>query len=154
MTSTWTGQYMERAKKALGSKQRHYMTMEHQRGGAYISNQVRKHACHLTSKHYTHIFIRYRKILKKKKSSTRLKEKKRIIELIIKENHCCDLGTERKMRRTLPLGNFQKKKKEERSKKQVQTLPIGWTFVGRSPVKIYQCDCEGRSPMKIDRVSV
>jgi hypothetical protein len=29
------------------------------------------------------------------------------------------------MRRTLPLGNFQKKKKEERSKKQVQTLPIG-----------------------------
>ena len=47
----------------------------------------------------------------KKKSSARLKEKKRkkrIIELIIKENHCCDLGMERKMRRTLPLGNFQK----------------------------------------------
>ena len=31
----------------------------------------------------------------------------------MKENHCCDLGAERKMRRTLPLGNFQKKKKEE-----------------------------------------
>jgi hypothetical protein len=50
-----------------------------------------------------------------KKSPARLKEKKkkkekRIIELIIKENHCCDLGTGRKMRRTLPLGNFQKKK--------------------------------------------
>ena len=46
------------------------------------------------------------------------KKKKRIIELIIKENHCCDLGTERKMRRTLPLGNFQKEEEEERSKKQ------------------------------------
>jgi hypothetical protein len=45
-------------------------------------------------------------------------KKKRIIELIIKENHCCDLGTERKMRRTLPLGNFQKEEEEERSKKQ------------------------------------
>jgi hypothetical protein len=44
----------------------------------------------------------------KKKNKTKEKEKKkrekRIIELIIKENHCCDLGTERKMRRTLPLG--------------------------------------------------
>jgi hypothetical protein len=33
-------------------------------------------------------------------------KKKRIIELIIKENHCYDLGTGRKMRRTLPLGNL------------------------------------------------
>jgi hypothetical protein len=41
------------------------------------------------------------------------KKKKRIIELIIKENHCCDPRTGRKMRRTLPLGNFQKKKEEE-----------------------------------------
>jgi hypothetical protein len=75
------------------------------------------HACHLTSKHSTHIFIHYRKILKKK-NPARLKEKKkkkekRIIELIIKENHCCDLGTERKMRRTLPLGNFQEEEEEE-----------------------------------------
>jgi hypothetical protein len=53
----------------------------------------------------------------KKKSPARLKErKKRIIELIIKENHCCDPGTRRKMRKTLPLGIFQKKKREERSK--------------------------------------
>jgi hypothetical protein len=48
----------------------------------------------------------------KKKSPARLKgkkrKKKRIIELIIKENHCCDPGTRRKMRKTLPLGNFQK----------------------------------------------
>jgi uncharacterized radical SAM superfamily protein len=109
---------MERAKKALVSKQRHLMTMEHRRGGTYISNQVRMHACHLTSKHCTHIF--YRKIIKKKKQ----KKQKKIIELIIKENHCCDLGTERKMRRTLPLENFQKKKN--------------------------QCECKGRSPMKID----
>jgi hypothetical protein len=65
---------------------------------------------------------------KRKKESSKIerkREKKRIIELIIKENHCCDLGTERKMRRTLPLGNFQKEEEEERSKKQVQTLPTG-----------------------------
>jgi hypothetical protein len=72
--------------------------------------------------HCTHIFICYRKILKKKsparlkkKNKTKEKEKKkrekRIIELIIKENHCCDLGTERKMRRTLPLGIFFFKKR-------------------------------------------
>jgi hypothetical protein len=29
------------------------------------------------------------------------------------------------MRRTLPLGNFQKEEEEERRKKQVQTLPTG-----------------------------
>jgi hypothetical protein len=29
------------------------------------------------------------------------------------------------MRRTLPLGNFQKEEEEDRSKKQVQTLPTG-----------------------------
>jgi hypothetical protein len=63
---------MERAKKALVSKQRHLMTMEHQRGGTYISNQVRMHACHLTSKHCTHIFIYY-----KKKSPARLKKKQK-----------------------------------------------------------------------------
>jgi hypothetical protein len=50
----------------------------------------------------------------KKKSPARLKErKKRIIELIIKENHCCDPGTRRKMRKTLPLGIFQKKKEKK-----------------------------------------
>jgi hypothetical protein len=67
---------MERAKKALVSKQRHPMTMEHQKGGTYISNQVRMHACHLSSKHCTHIFIRYRKN-SQKKSPARLKEKKK-----------------------------------------------------------------------------
>jgi hypothetical protein len=71
------GQYMERAKKALVSKQRHLMTMEHQREGTHISNQVRMHACHLTSKHCTHIFICYRKILKKKKSSKIEKKRKK-----------------------------------------------------------------------------
>jgi hypothetical protein len=86
---------MERAKKALVSKQRHLMTMEHRRGGTYFLNQKKKKK-------------------KKKKNKTKGKkkrERKKIIELIIKENHCCDLGTERKMRRTLPLGNFQKNKK-------------------------------------------
>jgi hypothetical protein len=65
------------------------------------------HACHLTSKHCTHIFIRYRKILKKK-----------VIELIIKENHCCDPGTRRKMRneKNPTIRKFSKIKEEERSK--------------------------------------
>jgi len=39
----------------------------------------------------------------------------------MKENHCCDLGAERKMRRTLPLGNFQKKKKSPARLKQKKT---------------------------------
>jgi hypothetical protein len=60
------------------------------------------------------------------------KEKKRIIELMITENHVCDPGMERKVRRTLPLGNFQKKKRKKEK-----------TNVS-----------EGRSPKKIDHVSV
>jgi hypothetical protein len=116
---------MKRIKKALVSKQRHLMTMKHRRGGTYISNHIRMHACHLTSKHCTYIFICYRKILKKNNNKTKEKKRKRerererIIELIIKENHCCDLGTERKMRRTLPLGNFQKRKKKRKKKTKV-----------------------------------
>jgi len=46
--STRMSQYIKKAKKALDNKQRHPMTMKHQRGGTYISNQVRIHACHLT----------------------------------------------------------------------------------------------------------
>jgi hypothetical protein len=74
------------------------------KGGTYISNQVRMHACHLTLKHYTYFLFCFvaRKILnvvqqdwgpKKEK-----KEKKegRIIELIITENHGCDLETGRR----------------------------------------------------------
>ena len=48
--STQMSQYIEKTKKALECKQRHLVTMEHQRGGTYISNQVRMHAYHLTSK--------------------------------------------------------------------------------------------------------
>jgi hypothetical protein len=59
MTGTWMSQYIKRVKKALDSKQRHPMTMEHQKRGTYISNQVRMHACHLTSKHCTHIFYSF-----------------------------------------------------------------------------------------------
>jgi len=44
--STQMSKYMGRAKKASVSKQRHLMTTEHQRGGTYISNQVRMHALH------------------------------------------------------------------------------------------------------------
>ena len=67
MASTWMSQCIGRTKKALGYKQGHPMAMEHQRGGGtYISNQVRMHAYHLTSKkkNHLHIFLNcYRKIL-------------------------------------------------------------------------------------------
>ena len=86
--------------------------MEHRRGGIYISNQVRKHALH------TYFYLLQENPLKKsparlkkKQKKRKKKREKRIIELIIKENHCCDPRTERKMRRTVPLGNFQKKKR-------------------------------------------
>jgi hypothetical protein len=70
---------MERANKALDSKQRHPMTMKHQRGGTYISNQVRMHACHLTLKHCTHIF--YSSQENPQRSPARLKKKRK------KKNH-------------------------------------------------------------------
>jgi hypothetical protein len=38
---------------------------------------------------------------------------------MITENHVCDPGTERKVRRTLPLGNFQKKKERKKEKTNV-----------------------------------
>jgi hypothetical protein len=49
--STRMSQYIERIKKAFNSKQRQPVMMEHRRRETYISNQVRMHACHLTSKH-------------------------------------------------------------------------------------------------------
>jgi len=77
--------------------------------GTYISNQVRMHALH------TYFYLLQENPKKKRKNKNKKKEEKRekgIIELIIKENHCCDSGTERKMRRALPLGNFPQKKKK------------------------------------------
>jgi hypothetical protein len=53
--NTQMSQCIERIKKALECKQRHPMTMDHQRGGTYISNKVRMHVCHLTSKHCTYL---------------------------------------------------------------------------------------------------
>jgi hypothetical protein len=56
------------------AKQRHFMTMEHQRRGAYISNQVRMHACHLTSKqlHIYFLFVTG----KSSKKSSKIEKKK------------------------------------------------------------------------------
>jgi hypothetical protein len=112
---------MKRAKKALVSKQRHLMTMEHRRGGDLYFKSG-KDACmssNLKALH-TYFYLLQENPQKKKTTTKQNKRKgkkereKKIIELIIKENHCCDLGTERKMRRTLPLGNFQKKEKERK----------------------------------------
>jgi hypothetical protein len=51
----WAITWKER-RRPLDSKRRHPTTMENQREGTCISNQVRMHACYLTSKHCTHIF--------------------------------------------------------------------------------------------------
>jgi len=61
--STRMSQYIERIKKALNNKQRHPVMMEHRRGGTYISNQVRMHACHLMSKHCIYFLFVVGKIL-------------------------------------------------------------------------------------------
>jgi len=79
------------------------MTMEHRRGGDLYFKSG-KDACMSSNLKALHTYFY---LLQKERE-------KKIIELIIKENHCCDLGTERKMRRTLPLGNFQKKEKERK----------------------------------------
>jgi len=61
--STRMSQCIERIKKALNNKQRHPVMMEHWRGGTYISNQVRMHTCHLTSKHCIYFWFVAGKIL-------------------------------------------------------------------------------------------
>jgi hypothetical protein len=60
------------------------MMMEHQRRGTYIPNQVRMHACHLTSKHCTIVF----ELLQEKSSmrSSKIVEKERSIALMITKN--------------------------------------------------------------------
>jgi acid phosphatase class B len=106
---------MERAKKVLVSKQRHLMTMKHRRGGGLYFKSG-KDACmssNLKALH-TYFYLLQENPKKKTKKRKKREREKKIIELIIKENHCCDLGTERKMRRTLPLGNFKKKEKTKR----------------------------------------
>jgi len=64
------------------------------------------HACHLTSKHCTHIFIRYRKILKKKSNKIeRKKEKKK-----------------KKKEKRKKKKEKRKKKKEKRKKKKEKRI--------------------------------
>jgi len=73
MTSTWTGQYMERAKKVLDSKQRHLMTMEHQRGGDLYFKSG-KDACMSSNLKALHIYF-YSLQENPQRSPTRLKKK-------------------------------------------------------------------------------
>ena len=97
-------QYMGRAKKVLVSKQRHPMMMDHQRGGTYISHQVRMHACHLTSKHCTYLwFVTERSSMK----SSKVVDKERIIELMMTKNRFRSWN-EKRMRWTLPVGESQR----------------------------------------------
>jgi hypothetical protein len=88
-------QYIKIAKKALNNKQRHLMIIEHQRGGIYISNQVRMHACHLTSKHCTHIFDLLQKKILNKVEQEYGQRKNHWVDNKIK-NHDFDLETRRR----------------------------------------------------------
>jgi len=100
MASTWMSQGIKRTKKALECKQRHPMTMDHQKGGTYISHQVRRHACHLTSKHCTFLwFVTERSSMK----SSKFVDKERIIELMMTKNQFRSWN-EKRMRWTLPVG--------------------------------------------------
>ena len=76
--------------KALNNKQRHAVMMEHRRGGTYISNQVRMHACHLTSKHCIYFLLVAGKILV---SLARLGTKKESLTWWTIKNHGFDPGT-------------------------------------------------------------
>ena len=82
---------MEIAKKALDNKQRHPMTMEHQRGGDLYFKSG-KDACMSSNLKALHTYF-YSLQVNPQRSLARLK-KKRIIKLIITENHGCDPGTE------------------------------------------------------------
>jgi hypothetical protein len=82
--------------------------MEHQRRGTYIPNQVRMHACQLTSKHCTIVF----ELLQEKSSmrSNKIVEKERSIALMITKNRFWSWN-KKKMRWTLPLGKSQRNEK-------------------------------------------
>jgi hypothetical protein len=82
--------------------------MKHQRKGTYIPNQVRMHACHLTSKHCTIVF----ELLQEKSSirSSNIVEKERSIALMITKNWFWSWN-KKKMRWTLLLGKSQIKEK-------------------------------------------
>jgi len=104
MAITWMSQCIIRTKKALECKQRYPMMMDHQRGGTYISNQVRMHTCHLTSKHCIYFGIVTGK--SSMKSS----------KIVDRKNHWVDVTknwfrswNEKRMRWTLLGGESQRK---------------------------------------------
>jgi hypothetical protein len=98
--NTQMSRQIRRTEKALECKQRHPMMMEHQRGGTYISNQVRMHACHPTSNHCIYFWIVTGKILKE-----------RIIELMKAKKSLFWPWNGNKMRQILPLGKSQRNEK-------------------------------------------
>ena len=102
LTSEW---WLSHEWANASKEQRHPMTMDHQRGGGtYISNQVRMHACHLTSKHCTYLwFVTKRSSTK----SSKVVEKERIIELMMTNNRFRSWN-EKRMRWTLPVGESQR----------------------------------------------
>jgi hypothetical protein len=84
------------------------MTIKHQRKGTYMTNQVRMHACHLTSEHCTIVF----ELLQEKSSmrSNKIVKKERSIVLMITKNRFWSWN-KKKMRWTLPLGKSQRNEK-------------------------------------------
>jgi len=84
------------------------MTIKHQRKGTYITNQVRMHACYLTSEHCIIVF----ELLQEKSSmrSNKIVKKERSIALMITKNRFWSWN-KKKMRWTLPLRKSQRNEK-------------------------------------------
>ena len=73
MANTWMSQCIERIKKALECKQRHPMTMEHQRGGTYISKTGKMHCISSNFKSIAYLFCRYFTKQNSQRDPTRLR---------------------------------------------------------------------------------
>jgi hypothetical protein len=114
--STRMSQYIERIKKALKSKQRHPVMMEHQRGGDLYFKSG-KDACMSSNVKTLHIFfICCRKNPQCSPARLGTKsmvgyQKKESLSWWTTKNHGFDPRNERKMRETLTLGKSQRNKK-------------------------------------------
>jgi len=105
MASTWMSQCIKRTKKAVECKQRHPMTMEHQRGGNLYFKSG-KDACMSSNLKVLHIFVDF--LQENPQWSPARLWTERIIELIITKNHRFRSWNEKRMRWTLPVGKSQR----------------------------------------------
>jgi hypothetical protein len=110
---------------------------------------------------HTYFYLLQENPKKKTKKRKKRERERKIIELIIKENHCCDLGTERKMRRTLPLGNLKKKRKKKKTNVSVRDTDFANSNIANRKNTDFSSrlldgilgkpNQKGKSPLKIDQ---